>query len=304
MMKKIIKICFFFLMIFLYSIPVFASVNTYERNLENNYLVHGSDVVVNDSNLSAILSTPAVDASEKVYDFAGLYSDSEVEELYLAASKYIETYNLDLVLVTTQDNTKESTRVYAEDFYDYNDFGIGTNYDGVLFVIDMQNREFYMLVSGSAINMYPDSRIDECLEVVFSDIAAGDYYEGTKKFIDKISTYANIGAPDEYGNEPEPKGLAKLSIMPWSSIIISSAIATVVVMWIFIRKNKLVRVATSSSHYLKSSDIHLINELFLGRNISRSARSHDTSSGGGHSGGSSVSHGSSGRSHSGGGRNF
>lgn len=304
MMKRIIKILIVCFVTFLYSIPVLASTNTFERNLENNYLVHGEDIVVNDSNLSSVLSTPAVDASEKVYDFAELYTDEEEKELYLVVSKYIEKYDLDLVLVTTKDNPKESTKAYAEDFYDYNDFGVGSNYDGVLFLIDMQNREFYMLVSGSGINMYTDSRIEQSLDVAFCYIEDGNYYEGTRKFIEKISTYASFGVPGEYGQKPDPKGLAKLSLMPWSSIIIFSVIATAIVMYIFIRKNKLVRVANSSRHYLSSVDINLINEVFLGKNISRSAKSHDTSSGGGHSSGSSISHGSSGRSHSGGGRKF
>lgn len=305
-MKRILKIIMIGFVTFFYSTSVLASTNTFERTEENNYLVNGKDIEISDANLGSILSTPAVNASDKLYDFANLYTDSEEKKLYSIISEYVETYHLDLVVVTIRDNQKVSTRAYAEDFYDYNDFGLGSNYDGVLFLIDMQNREFYMLNSGAGMNIYTESRIDICLDTVFSYMADGDYYNGTRKFIEKISEFASIGKPNEFGEEPRVKGVLKLKRMPWSSIAIGSFIATVVVMYILVRKSKLVRVANSSRHYLNNVDIHFVNEVFLGRNVTRSARSHDSSSdGGGQSGSSSsISHGSSGRSHSGGGRKF
>lgn len=49
-------------------IPVSASTNTFTRT-EDNLLV-SPDITVTSQNLDNILGTPAVDASEKVYDFA------------------------------------------------------------------------------------------------------------------------------------------------------------------------------------------------------------------------------------------
>lgn len=301
-MKRIIKIVVCFLICFC-NIEVFASTNTFERTAENNYLVN-SDIEINDYNLQLILQTPAVDATEKIYDFADLYTDSEEEWLYSLVEDYIDSYKLDFAIVTINENPKISTEDYAQDFYDYNDFGFNTQHDGILFLIDMQNREFYMVTTGEGINMYTDYRINECLDAAFSYIAGGDYYDGTKAFIEKADSYASIGAPDEYGNEPRPTGLARLE-GSWSSIIIFSVIATAIVMYIFISKNKLVRQANSSKHYLTNANTYMVKEIFLGKNVHRSARSHD--SGGSSSGGSSgrsISSGSSGRSHGGGGRRF
>jgi uncharacterized protein len=82
---------------------------------------------------------PVVDVSQKVYDFADLFNASEEEMLYNRINSFIEMQNLDMVIVTINSNSKDSARAYADDFYDYNNFGKGTKCDGILFLIDMDN---------------------------------------------------------------------------------------------------------------------------------------------------------------------
>lgn len=306
-MKKFIGIIFCLLVCFNFNIiDVYADVETFDRTPENNYLVNGSDIKVNDDMLIHILSTPAVDASEKVYDFANLYSGIQEETLYSNIVKYIENYDLDLAVVTINNNPKTSAEAYAQDFYDYNDFGIDDSYDGVLFLIDMDNREFYMVTNGAGITMYTDARIEKCLDVAYNYIAAGDYFEGTISFIEELDKFASIGTPDEYGAEPKLTGIAKLKLMSWSTIIIFSVVATALVMYILISNNKLARQANSSRHYMTKADVSVVNEIFLGKNVHRKAIPRDTgsSSSGSSSSGRSTSIGSSGRSHGGGGRKF
>ena len=57
------------------SINVFASTNTYTRTNDN--LLVPEDVTVTSNNINDILKTPAVFSSEKIYDFADLYTDNE-----------------------------------------------------------------------------------------------------------------------------------------------------------------------------------------------------------------------------------
>ena len=304
-MKKIFNIIICLLVCFSFNIiDVFADVETFERTPENNYLVNGTDIIISDNMIPHILSTPAVDASVKVYDFANLYTENQEELLYSKITNYIDNYDLDLAVVTINRNEKISTEAYAQDFYDYNDFGIGSSYDGVLFLIDMDKREFYMVTNGAGITMYTDVRIDKCLDVAYNYIVAGEYYNGTDAFINELDRLASIGEPDKYGREPRLTGIAKLKSMSWSSIVIFSFIATVVVMYILISNNKLARVANSSRHYMTKADVSVANEIFLGKNVHRTPRASESSSGGSSSSGRSISTGSSGRSHGGGGRKF
>lgn len=303
-MKRFFKLfCLLFVCICFCNINVFAAVKTYDRTPENNYLVTGKDIVVDDNKIPSILSTPAVDASLKVYDFAGLYSDAAERRIYSLVANYIDKHNMDLAIVTISDNVKGNAQVYAQDFYDYNDFGIGDNFDGVIFLVDMDTREFYMSTNGAAIKMYNDNRIDNILDSITNYFVDGDYDDGTIKFIEKIEYYASVGYPSADGSEPKvPRvtGIARLKMLHWPSIFIFSIAATAFVMYILISNNKLARQANSSRHYLTKADISKRDEIFMGKNIHHTARVDSSSSGGG----SSISRGSSGRSHGGGGRKF
>ena len=44
---------------------------------------------------------------------------------------------MDMVLVTVKYHTKNNTKEYAQDFYDYNKFGLNATYDGIIFVIQL-----------------------------------------------------------------------------------------------------------------------------------------------------------------------
>lgn len=286
-MKKIFKITLVMLTIFILNIvPVYASTNTKERT-EDNYLVEDW-VTVTEDNKNNILTTPAIDATEKVYDFADLFTDEEEQQLYTRITNYINEYNLDLAVVTIDENNK-TPREYADDFYDYNDFN---QQGGVLFLIDMDNRKIYMSTTGQAIKMYNDYRINTALDEVYTYMSDEEYYEGTSSYIDKISNYAKEGIPT---SNKEEKSLT-------SSIFISlliGLIGTAIIMAILIFKNKMVRKATTAREYLNKNSIKIQNmgEILISSNTTKHEIDHSSS-------GSSTHTGSSGSSHGGGGHSF
>lgn len=293
-MKKIIRILFLFLICMMFSTTmVFASTNTFERTADD-YKV-ASWVTITDSNRDNILKTPAVDASEKIYDFADLFTASDEEKLYAEISDYINSSNMDLAIVTINENNKGSQAVYADDFYDYNDFGRGGGRDGVLFLIDMQYRQIYMSTTGSAINMYNDYRINKALDAVYSYMSSEDYYYGVSRFISIIGDDAAKGLPNDYYYESN----SLTESLMYASI--GSLIITGIIMFILIRKNKLVRKATTAKEYLDSGSVVVNNmgDVFLGSNTVKHRIEHSSSSGG-----SSTHSSSSGSSHGGGGHGF
>lgn len=289
-MKKIEKIGFVLFFIFLFPIYIVsASTNTNIRT-EQDYKVEPW-VEVTDSNRGNILATPSVHAEEKIYDFADLYTESEEEELYQELTEYTNSYHMDLVIVTINENNKSSPREYADDFYDYNQFGIGKNRDGVLFLIDMENREIYMSTTGSAIKMYHDARIDRALNSVYQYMTDKEYYKGTSNYIKLIKEDAEKGIP----------GSQKMSVGTVFLIsLLIGAVITAIVIGVLIRKNKLARKATTAEEYLDqdSVDIKNIGDILVSTNTVRTVIEHDTSSG------SSTHSGSSGASHGGGGHRF
>ena len=290
MMKKINLLILMIVISILSIIPVNASTNTKERT-ESDLLVP-SHITVTDSNKEKILSTPAVDATEKVYDFADLFSEEEEEKLYSEITKYINTYDMDLAVVTIQTNNKGTAENYADDFYGYNDFGKNSSNDGILFLIDMDTRKIWMSTTGNAIKMYNDYRIENALDRVYQYMTDEEYYTGCSKYIDKISEYAKSGLPTDSSKMTASKMIAYS--------IFAGLVGTTIIMVILVLKNKLVRKATTAAEYLNkdSVDIKNLGDVLISSHTTKTKIEHDSG------GGSSTHHGSSGISHGGGGHKF
>lgn len=253
-----------------------------------------------------IKSVSAFDNTLKVYDYAQALTQQEELQLKNKVQEYINTYNMDMVLVTVKHHQKSSTQVYAEDFYDYNDFGIGTTKDGIIFVIDFTfgYTDIYISPNGEAIRMYDDNRINNMLDNITLEKDNG-YYSMFESFIDDSVNYAKEGIPSSNSDtQINSNGdLIYKESIPWIAIIIISIIVPTIVVVIFVYKNKMVKTSINASHYLKQGSvvINTRSDRFVTTHTT-SVRIEDSSSNGGRVGGSSVSRGSSGRSHGGGGR--
>ncbi len=283
-MKKYLIILFLFII----SItPVYASVNTFDRTDDD--LRVPSKVNLNIADRNAIMSTPSVDATEKVYDFADLFTDSEEEKLYNEARTFIDKYNMDFAIVTIDENDKSSEVAYADDFYDYNDFSS----NGLLFLIDMDNRQIYMSTSGTAIGMYNDNRIEYLMDKVYQYMTDKEYYEGTSKYISLLSSLAEKGYPSS-----SESFVSNGTVLLYS--LIASFVVTLIVMIVLVLKNKLVRKANEAKAYLidDSVKVNVVEERLVSTHTTKTKI--ETSSGGG----SSTHSGSSGISHGGGGHGF
>ena len=283
-MKKFLLVLFTFI---LFITPVYASTNTRERTDEDLKVPNKVDLSIADR--SAIMSTPSVDATEKIYDFADLYTDDEEQSLYDKVKTFIDTYNMDFAIVTISENNKASEVEYSDDFYDYNDFDV----NGLLFLIDMDNRQIYMSTAGSAIRMYTDARIDYLMDNVYQYMTDKEYYEGTSKYITLLGDLAAKGVPT--GSE---SFVSTGTIFLYS--LIASAVITLIVMIILVKKNKLVSKANEAKAYLNkdSVKVDVVEERLVSTHTTKT-RIESSSSGG-----SSTHSGSSGISHGGGGHGF
>lgn len=295
MKNKFILIATILTIFSLSILEVNASTNTKTRT-KDNYLV-SKNIEITDNNKDNILKTPAVDESEKIYDFANLFTDTEEKEIYKEIEGYINSFDLDLAIVTIDYNNKISPQEYADDFYDYNAFGINSTNDGILFLIDMDNREIYMSTTGNAIKMYNDYRINDCLDRVYQYMSNEKYCDGVLEYIEVISDYAKAGLPTSSNNSTKKQSIGENLMISYGI----SLVITLIVIFVLIRKNKLVRKATTAREYLNKESVIInnIGEMFIGSNTVKHKIEHDTSSGG-----SSTHSGSSGVSHGGGGHGF
>ena len=307
MKRKIKWIGLWLVLVFIYS-PFLYGVTTTPRT-ENNLQIWDS-ITVTPSVKRAALKTPKVDESEKIYDFANLLSETEEQKLYQEVVKVIDQQNLDMVVVTISENNKRNAEAYADDFYDYNYFGKGSTYDGILMLIDMDNREVYISTTGKAQLIYDDARINKMLDVIQPKLSSTNYYSAVYSFIQDSNRYANAGIPksnenssiDKNGNYISGGSRNENIVVSIFKILLFPTIITIIVIAIGCSTHRNVKIATLAKVYLKKGSVHVNRkeDQFIRSATNTVRRSSSSSSGGG----SSTHHSSSGRSHGGGGRRF
>lgn len=253
-----------------------------------------------------IKNVSAFDKTLKIYDYAQELTTTEEKQLKSLVDNYINTYNMDMALVTVKYHQKLDTKTYAEDFYDYNDFGVGYTKDGIIFVIDFTfgYTDIYISTTGEAIRMYDDYRINRMLDNIAAKKNDG-YFEMFKIFINDATNYASLGIPASNSNTEinEYGDIVYKESIPWIIIIIISLVVPSIIIGILIAKNRMIKKSVNATYYLKDGSviINTRNDRFITTHTT-SVRINDDSSSGGRVGGSSVSRGSSGTSHGGGGR--
>lgn len=240
----------------------------------------------------------AFDTSLKVYDYAQVLTTKEEAILKKNIDLFIANHNMDMAIVTVKYHDKIDTMNYADDFYDFNGFGIGPNYDGVIFVLDFTfwgNGDIWMGTTGKAISIYTDDRINAILDNIVSKKNKG-YYEMFNTFIEDSNYYAREGIL-------LPRGDDDRIIENLFSEIVISLVVSLIVLLVLINKNKMVKLATTASEYLIKDSILINkrNDKFITTHTS-SVRISDSSSSSSGGSCSSTHRSSSGRSHGGGGR--
>lgn len=314
-MKKIEKILFAILVFLIGMTSVLAKPHVFERT-EEHPLVNKKEIL-NESSIYNILNTPAVDANEKVYDFSDALTNYELNDLKERVNDFINKSKMDMVIVTINEYWNDQQIInFADDFFDYNDFGMktsGKSYDGILVVRNTNdyNRYYYISTSGLGQIYFPKDRVDSIIDSMYNNMHNDNFYEGFVNFIDASYKNFNIGVPDKYkGCTVDKKGFLYDSrgnqisyekgvyVTPVFIISIISFGISLITLIIFIYKNKMVKKAKQAKEYLDRSSIKINNkqDVFITTHTTSYKMSSSSSSGGGrsHIGSSGCSHGGGG----------
>lgn len=253
-----------------------------------------------------LTSAPGEDRSEGVfvYDQAGLLrTDEELNESIVSLREKIRS---DIVIVTTNDNEGLSPQNYADDFYDYNDFGYDQpRGDGVLLLIDMDSRNVWISTCGRCIEAFTDARIEEVLDEVAPRLTKGRYDSACRIFVEMTK---------EYMEHPPGEKLSFLFRVKkslshhWLLYGILSLAGSGILVRLLIAKGRD-KVVSAGTYIPQNGAVMTENtDQFIRERTSRTyspVSSDDGGSrGGGGGGGSSTHTSSSGTSHGGGGRSF
>lgn len=261
------------------------------------------------------------DGTQRVFDTAGLLKESDIAAFEEQIAGLRDTMKMDVVLVTTDETRGKTAQQYADDFYDEGDFGTRSDHSGVLFLIDMDNREIYVSTSGTMIRFLTDRRIDQMLDRAYTYAADGDYAGVMRQFLADMTTYYRQGIPGgQYNYDTETGKISVYRSIRWYEALLAFAVAVFcgVVACLNVKRDyamkqerrraanfNLAYRADARFAFHNQNDV-LVNSFVTQRILPRNTGGgHGGSGGSGGGGGRSSTHTSSaGRSHGGGGRKF
>lgn len=237
---------------------------------------------------------------ERVQDLAGLLSNNEEASLVTKLNELSERQKMDIIVLTTDTLNGKTPRDYADDIYDYSNFGYGEGKDGALLLISVEDNDWYISTCGYGITVFTDEGIEYIGKQIKGELSDGNFAGAFDKFADLCDdfiTQARTGEPYDIKNLPkEPLSLIWIPIA-----IVVGFILSLIIVGRMKAKLKTVRFQAAASSYIKDGSLN-INEsrdLFLYNTVTRTAKPKDNDSGG-----SSTHTSSSGSTHGGGGGKF
>ena len=185
---------------------------------------------------------------------------------------------------------------YADDFYDYNGYGYGENRDGILLLISMENRDYWISTYGYGMTAFTDAGLAYIQDQFLSDLSDGNYFESFTTFAelcDSFITQARTEKPYDTGNLP------RTPLFPFfiaADFLIGFVIALILA---FVKKGKLksVRPETQAQNYTVPGSLFLsVNQdWFINKTITtRKIQQENPSGSSTHSSSSGTTHGGSG----------
>ena len=235
----------------------------------------------------------------RLMDMADLLSDAEEQKLLNALDEVSERQKLEVVIITTDTLEGSDIVSFADDLYDYCQYGYGTNRDGVLLLISKENRDWYISTCGYGITAFTDAGIQYIGGQMKSDLSAGNYAAAFRTYIEKCDefiTQARTGKPFDKSSLPRsPMSAIWVPI----SLIVGIAMAVITVGGMKAQL-KTVRFQPEAKNYIRDGSLNITQsrDLFLYRTVTRTEKSRDEDSG------SSTHTSSSGTTHGGGGGKF
>ena len=284
------------------------------------FLVMGSMAVWADQ-------TGAVSGQPRVFDQAGLFSETEIIQLEEKIAQCRKSTKMDVVIVSAYAGGERSAEEYADDYYDYGGFGVGKKASGVLLLYYMDGPgqpggECYISTAGTMINMLTDERIESILDDVYGDLGNRDFAGATEHFLEDVKAYVKEGVESgQYTYDRDTGEIVRYHSIRLYEVAIAMVIAGILAgsVCLDIKKRYAMKqssreVSNSLQAYRADCAFHfsvagdkMVNKYVRSVPIPRNTSS--GSGGRGHSGSSSAGRStihtsSSGGSHGGGGRRF
>lgn len=254
-------------------------------------------------------------AGNMVVDQAGLFSNAEIQQMEAIITSIRETYQIDAVVLTSNQVGYNNTQDYADLFYENGGYGIGEDDAGILYLIDMDNRVPCISTTGVMIDYITDYRLEELLDCGYDELTRGDYGGSALAVLSRVEDFLREGRQEgsfRYDAQTGQRLSGLYNKLTAGEMLLGAVAGLVVSLVMFSSVNgsyNLKGNGRARTGGVADCTLTKDEEVFLRQNVVRTRRPTNTGGGssGGRSGGmgSSVHRSSSGMSHGGGvGRKF
>lgn len=257
-----------------------------------------------------LVFSAGAEQSRYVIDNADLLNDTEEQVLEDGILRLQETFGIDIVILTEESLLGARPQDHADDYYDNN----GYQENGLLFLLSMEERDWYISTSGDAIYALTDYGIQCIGEEVVPYLASASYYDAFDTFLAELYDYFGAlqsGTPvdghadlsgDYYHGDQQEVVYYEEPFTPSFIVALLFALPVAAVSLLIMRIGMNTKRPQKSAAAYMDQDSYKVTEhrdMFLYSNVTK-VKKQQSSSGGG----SSVHRSSGGSRHGGGGGKF
>lgn len=225
-----------------------------------------------------------------ITDSVGYLTEEQNKELSARLDKIRKQYNFDIVFVSEDRLSAYDAQASADDIYDYNGYGYGENYDGILFYIADAERKYHFSTYGSGMTIFNENGLAYLEKKIVPSLKEGDYYTAVKTYADCAQELLEMAAQGKPFNKRQHSTQYILGV-------IAGAILLPLLLAYFMMKKKLAKMKTAvkednAANYMKpgsmtldfSRDIFLYSTVTKTEKVKSNSGSHTSSSGRSHGG--------------------
>jgi len=240
----------------------------------------------------------------RLVDEADVITDEEEAEVLATLDEVSERQQFDVVIATVNDYEQSDVGNAAMDYYDYNGFGFGDENDGILLYLSMGERELHLTGTGFGIQAFTDFGRERLIEEIKPEMGEDDFYAAFMeyaKLCDDYITQAKAGDPYDVHNLVEEESMSdkflKFGVV-FVFLLLVSAVVSKVITGRAVKKHLSVEQAVHAKEYVRAGSFKVPyrRDVFMHSSVSKVYNPKDDDSS---DGGSTITKGSSGVSHSG-----
>lgn len=155
---------------------------------------------------TGILLQPEAVSGEYVYDWGSILTQSQRQELDQTAKEISETYACGVYIVTVRDYTQygSSPREAAKAIYREQGFGLGDGQDGILLLLSINARQYWMATHGYGTVAFTDYGLEILAEKFVDNFKRDDWNGGFADYLKQSGSMlkqARAGSPLDVNNK-------------------------------------------------------------------------------------------------------